>query len=104
MINFSRGTNNVLQVYQIAAFKEDFLSRDGFQAVLAIFFSYDYDVNAFEAVEKIATDEKGYLGQMLLVLHIDTEKKVDYKDTSGVTVKKTAKDISKFAQKRSNDP
>ena len=43
----------------MAAFNEDFLSGD-FEDVLVILCSYDYGANASEAVEKIATDEKGY--------------------------------------------
>ena len=44
----------------MAAFSEDFLSADDFEAVLAIFCCYEYGINASEAVEKIATDEKDY--------------------------------------------
>ena len=40
--------------------KKDFLSGDVFEAALIIFSSYGYGVNASEAVEKIATDEKDY--------------------------------------------
>ena len=43
---------------KMAAFKKDFLNRYNFETVLAIFCSHDYGVNASEAVEKIATDEK----------------------------------------------
>ena len=35
----------------MSALSENFLSGDGFEAVLASFSSYDYDANAFEPVE-----------------------------------------------------
>ena len=44
----------------MAAFKDDFVRGDDFEAVLAIFCCYDYGSNASEAVEKIATAEKDY--------------------------------------------
>ena len=44
----------------MVAFSEDFLSGDDFEALLAIFCCYDYGANNSEAVEEIATDEKGY--------------------------------------------
>ena len=44
----------------MAAFSEDFLGEDDFEAVLAIFCSYEYSVNASEGVEKIAADEEDY--------------------------------------------
>ena len=37
-----------------------FFSGDDFEAVLAIFFSFDHGVKGSEAVEKITTDEKDY--------------------------------------------
>ena len=45
----------------MAACSEVFFCVDDFDAVLAIFRSYDHDVNTSKAVEKIATDEKDYL-------------------------------------------
>ena len=42
----------------MATVGEDSLSGDDFEAVLAIFSCYDYDANAFKAVEKITTNEK----------------------------------------------
>ena len=39
---------------------EDFLCREDFDAVLAIFRSYAYSTNDSESVEKIATNEKDY--------------------------------------------
>ena len=50
---------------QTDACSKDFLCGYDFDDVLAIFCSYRYSVNASEAVEKIATDEKWI--QMLLV-------------------------------------
>ena len=44
----------------MAAFSDEFLGENDFKAVLATFCYYDYDVNASEAVEKIATDQKDY--------------------------------------------
>ena len=49
----------------MAAFSEDFLSEDDFEAVLATFCCYDYEKNdysvkASEPVENIATDKKDY--------------------------------------------
>ena len=41
-------------------FCEDLLSENNFEAVLATFYCYDYGANAFEAVQKIATDQKDY--------------------------------------------
>ena len=43
---------------QTDACSKDFLCGYDFDDVLAIFCSYRYSVNASEAVEKIATDEK----------------------------------------------
>ena len=40
------------------ACSEDFLCGEDFDNVLAIFRSYRYGANAFEAFEKIAIDEK----------------------------------------------
>ena len=44
----------------MAAYSEDFLNKDDFEDFLAIFCCYDYCVNASEAVEKIATNQKDY--------------------------------------------
>ena len=44
----------------MAAFREDFLSKDDFEADLAILCCYDYGANGSEAVEKFAIDEKAY--------------------------------------------
>ena len=44
----------------MAAYSEDFLNKDDFKDFLAIFCCYDYCVNASEAVEKIATNQKDY--------------------------------------------
>ena len=49
-----------IKITKKAAFREDFLNGDDFQAVLASFCSYDYVTNVSEAAEKIATDEKDY--------------------------------------------
>ena len=44
----------------MTACSEIFFCVDDFDAVLAIFRTYDHDGNASKAVEKIATDEKDY--------------------------------------------
>ena len=41
-------------------FCEEFLNKSDFEAVLATFWCYDYGVNASEAVQKMATDQKDY--------------------------------------------
>ena len=41
-------------------FCEELLSKNDFEAVLATFYFYDHGANASEAVQKIATDQKGY--------------------------------------------
>ena len=41
-------------------FREETLSENDFEAVLATFCCCDYDANASEAVQKIATDQKDY--------------------------------------------
>ena len=49
-----------IRTAKMADFSENFLSRNDFEDVLAIFFYYDHGSKASEAVEKIATGEKGY--------------------------------------------
>ena len=44
----------------MVAFVKNFSVRMTFEAVLAFFCCYDYGANASEAVQKIATDQKGY--------------------------------------------
>ena len=44
----------------MTVFSEKFLSESDFEAVLATFCCYDYGVDAFEAVERIAKDQKEY--------------------------------------------
>ena len=39
---------------------EELLRENGFEAVLATFCCFDYGANAFETVQKIATDQKDY--------------------------------------------
>ena len=46
---------NTSKEQNMAAFSEHFLSEDDFEAVLATFYCYP---NAFDEVEKIATDQK----------------------------------------------
>ena len=41
-------------------FCEELLSENDFEPVLANFCCYNYGANAFEAVQKIATDQKEY--------------------------------------------
>ena len=40
----------------MAAFSEDFISKDDFESVFATFCCYGYGTNSSEAVEKIATN------------------------------------------------
>ena len=42
-------------------FCEEFLNENDFEAVLTNFCCYDYGVNASEAVQKMAADQKNYL-------------------------------------------
>ena len=44
----------------MAAFSEEFLIQNDFEAVLNTHCCYEYSGNASEAVEKIATDKKDY--------------------------------------------
>ena len=50
----------VQEYIKMAAFSDDFLCGNDFEAVLAIFCCHGYGANASEAVEKIATDEQDY--------------------------------------------
>ena len=54
----------------MAAFSEDFLSEDDFQAILGYFchFLLLYVVNSFKVDEKIATDQKDYHKSFLGVI------------------------------------
>ena len=49
-----------IRTAKMADFSENFLSRNDFEDVLAIFFYYDHGSKTSEAAEKIATGEKGY--------------------------------------------
>ena len=49
-----------IKIVKMAAFSEDFLCGDDFDAVLEIFRSYRYSANASEADDKVAIDEKNY--------------------------------------------
>ena len=51
-------TKNTSKQQKKTAFSLNVLSGDNFEAVLAIFYSYDYCATASEGVEKIVTDEK----------------------------------------------
>ena len=66
------------------SFCEDLLSENDFEAVLATFCCYDYGVNAFEVVQKIATDQKR-LTQKLIVCYSSPNSQNIY---SSITVKK----------------
>ena len=41
-------------------FSEEFHNENDFEAASATFCYYDYGANAFQAVEKVATDQKDY--------------------------------------------
>ena len=49
-----------IKIAKIVSCSEKFVFGDDFDAVLAIFCSYGYGAKTFEAVEKIAIDEKDY--------------------------------------------
>ena len=40
----------------MAAFRENFLNKEEFEAIFTTFCCYDYDANASEGVQKTATD------------------------------------------------
>ena len=50
-------TGNTSKQQEIAAFSEEILSENDFEAVLPFFCCYDYGANVSEAIEKIATDQ-----------------------------------------------
>ena len=52
----------------MAAFSEDFINEDNFEVALATFCCYDYGVNTYEAIEKIATDQSDYHESILGVI------------------------------------
>ena len=52
----------------MAVFSEEFLNKNAFEAVLATFCWYNYDINASEAVERIAIDQKDYHKCSLFVI------------------------------------
>ena len=47
-----------MKTAQNGDFCEEFLSKNDFEAVLATFCCYEYGVNASEAAQKMATDQK----------------------------------------------
>ena len=47
-----------MKTAQIGDFCEEFLSKNDFEAVLATFCCYEYGVNASEAAQKMAADQK----------------------------------------------
>ena len=59
-----------IRTAKMANFSENFLSRNDFEDVLAIFFYYDHGSKASEAVEKIATGEKGYRKCSMCVIQV----------------------------------
>ena len=59
-----------IRTAKMADFSENFLSGNDFEDVLAIFFYYDYGSKASEAVEKIATGEKGYRKCSICVIQV----------------------------------
>ena len=79
----------------MAGCSEDFLCRDNFDAVSAVSRFYNDDVNLYQAVRKIATDEKDqhkcYLCVSSLHSHIISitleRKDLVYQDTSSVAKK-----------------
>ena len=74
----------------MAAFSEEFLNKDGFEADVATFYCYGYeksgyDTNVSQAVQNIFTDQKDYHKCSLCVIvccissiSSITVKKVDY--------------------------
>ena len=59
-----------IRTAKMVDFSENFLSRNDFEDVLAIFFYYDHGSKASEAVEKIATGEKGYRKCSMCVIQV----------------------------------
>ena len=53
--------------FEQAAFSEDFLHKNDFEAVLATLCCYDYRINASEAVQNIVIDQKDYHRSSLYV-------------------------------------
>ena len=47
----------------------ELLSKNDFEAVLVTFCCYDHGAKASEEIQKIATDQKEYISQMLLVCY-----------------------------------
>ena len=83
---------------------EEPLSENDFEAVLATFCCHDYVANAFEAVQKIATDQKDYhkcsscyslLNSQNISINNSEKGLVTYYDNSGV-----AKKAAEVAQKK----
>ena len=65
----------------------EFLSENGFKTDLVTFYCYDYGVNASEAVERIATDQKGYHKCSLCVIVCCIAKNIVSNSKNGCTEK-----------------
>ena len=73
--NFWGGRTGITSKQQkMAAFSQELLSENDFETALATFCWYDYGVKAFEAVEKIATDQQCYHKCSICVIACCTTK------------------------------
>ena len=57
-----------IKTAKIGNFCEELLSENDFEDVLATFCCYDHGVKASEAVQKIATNQKGYRKRSLYII------------------------------------
>ena len=57
---FGEAIQTIHQNSEKGGFCEELLSENDFETVVAIFCRYDHGSKASEAVQKIATDQKGY--------------------------------------------
>ena len=75
--NFRIGpTRNTWKQQKLTGFSEEFLRKNNFEAVIATFCCYDYGVNAFEAIEKIVTDQKDYHKLLFIISFILIRKRI----------------------------
>ena len=58
--HFGWSYRDYIKTAKNGGFCEDLLSQNDLEAVLPTFCCYDYGVNASEAVQKIASDQKDY--------------------------------------------
>ena len=71
----------------MTVFSKEFVSESDFEAVLASFCCYDYDVNASEAVEKITVDQKDYQKFSLCVIACSVAKNIIVNSKKGLVTR-----------------